>query len=667
MVTLAMGLHAQPAENIFRTDRVFVINLRITEAQWQTMQPTRASRLAMVLGVNQHPTTRPTAPAGVMEADEYLEGDRLKPSSHGYEYACVRAAVDIDGEKHADVGLRFGGNGSYGLTATSLKRPLHLDFDRFLPDQRYHGHKSLYLRNNAIDPSELCETLSMELFREIGVPAPLTSLAVVYLTVDGRYDREFLGIYTAIEQIDKHFLDQHFGTHKGLLIKPETTRSWAYFGNDWDEYARYGIKSEGSPLARQNFIELTRAINRDDDSAFHNTLTTLVDVDEFVRYLALNVAMVNTDSFIQVGHNFYLYAHPTTGRISIIPWDMNYSFGSGGRTMAEWTSLSIRTPYRSGNRFAERLFADPAIMATYDDHLRKLCAGPFSPARMHERIEHMEQVVRRAKEASAANGRPHATTLPASVRWERPNLKEFVTARVQNILEQLATETKRAAATPAAVVVPPLPAVPATRSAVVRATPPLPATRPAPSPTRVERRLQAVARPALGATTTPMPTSRPAALAVPARTPERPLRRAFLQPHPLAQPLMQSIDANRDGQLSREECLDSIHHFLLAHQRYSTGPVTAASMAATLDRLAVLVDPFPASLQDPPAARPTPGAQQWADAIMKFADANGDGQLAADELLTAAGSLFRDADANNDAILTVRELSQLLDRVVPRP
>ena len=39
--------------------------------------------------------------------------------------------------------------------------------------------------------------------RAAGVPAPRTAYAEVTLTVPGKFDREYLGLYTVIEQVDK--------------------------------------------------------------------------------------------------------------------------------------------------------------------------------------------------------------------------------------------------------------------------------------------------------------------------------------------------------------------------------------------------------------------------------------------------------------------------------
>ena len=70
------------------------------------------------------------------------------------------------------------------------------------------------------------------------MPASRTALAEVRLTVPGKYDKELLGVYTVVEEVDKPFLRDHFGTDKGLLMKPEGLREFEDQGDDWGRYKR---------------------------------------------------------------------------------------------------------------------------------------------------------------------------------------------------------------------------------------------------------------------------------------------------------------------------------------------------------------------------------------------------------------------------------------------
>src|SRR6185437_14609548 len=140
---------------------------------------------------------------------------------------------------------------------------------------------------SAFDPSELRETLAFALFRELHVPAPRTSFAAVYLTVPGLYQNEYLGLYTLVEEVDKHFLKQHFPNPNGLLCKPEGIRGLPYFGPDWSAYTRlYNPKSPDDHHLSVPFIALAELINHADTPTFNREIASLLDVDEFLRYIA---------------------------------------------------------------------------------------------------------------------------------------------------------------------------------------------------------------------------------------------------------------------------------------------------------------------------------------------------------------------------------------------
>jgi len=143
----------------------------------------------------------------------------------------------IDGKTYRGVGLSNKRNPSCALTRGRLKRNLKLKLDRTNGRQRHAGIRTFNLDSGGLDPSKLRDALSYGLFRAEGIPAPRTTFAEVTLTVTGEHDRERLGLYTLVEQVDKSFLKSHFGRKKGLLLEPQGIHSVDYLGEDWDAYA----------------------------------------------------------------------------------------------------------------------------------------------------------------------------------------------------------------------------------------------------------------------------------------------------------------------------------------------------------------------------------------------------------------------------------------------
>ncbi|HPJ21935.1 MAG TPA: CotH kinase family protein, partial [Clostridia bacterium] len=70
-------------------------------------------------------------------------------------------------------------------------------------------------------------------------------------------------------------------------------------------------------------IETLKAISEGEN------LGEYIDIDEVLRYTAVNVFLTNLDSYLSnMGHNYCLYDED--GRLTILPWDYNLSFGTFG-------------------------------------------------------------------------------------------------------------------------------------------------------------------------------------------------------------------------------------------------------------------------------------------------------------------------------------------------
>ena len=221
------------AKELFDPTRVHAIHLRISAEGWKLLQP----------GAVTHKPSKRSAPATQPNKDDV----RTISGAAGARFAYVRSDIYFDGERVSDLGIRLKGNSSYSVSASSPRRPFKLDFERFVDGRHFAGLSSLNLNNAAFDPSQARETLAFELFREMSVPAPRTGSSLVYLSVPGLYDHEYLGLYTMVEEVDHKFLKRNFDRSDGLLLKPGGMRGLVYFGEDWAAYKRYNPKADASP------------------------------------------------------------------------------------------------------------------------------------------------------------------------------------------------------------------------------------------------------------------------------------------------------------------------------------------------------------------------------------------------------------------------------------
>jgi len=345
------------------------------------------------------------------------------------------------------VGVRFKGNSSYAVARSSLKKPFKLDFNRYLEDGVFPAGGDVTLlnfNNNAIDPSQVREAVAYKVFRDAGVPAPRTTFARVHFTVPNVHDRTYVGVYTVIEEVNKEFLKERFGSSKGLLLKPEGVRGFEYHGEEWRHYqGKYDPRGATSENTRRfaEFLKLVDEKHTPDEETFRERIGGFLDVDAFARFLAVNVVLSNTDSFLAMGHNYYMYLDAKSDKVHFIPWDLNLSMGGFMLvgSVDQQADLSIYRPHAEFNNLAKRMLAMDDFRERYRAHVRRIIERQFTVERMTEVVARLEAVVAAAVEEEKAG---EALGDRAMGPWKPTELRGFVEARVKSIEEQLAGRSK---------------------------------------------------------------------------------------------------------------------------------------------------------------------------------------------------------------------------------
>lgn len=113
------------------------------------------------------------------------------------------------------------------------------------------------------------------------------------------------------------------------------------------------------------------------DDADTEVLAESMDVDNILRYMAVQTFVVNLDSLSgSMAHNYYLYEDD--GQLNIIPWDYNLAFGGfQSGSASETINFPIDTPFSSGVDLADRQFfmallENETYLAQYHDYLSQL-------------------------------------------------------------------------------------------------------------------------------------------------------------------------------------------------------------------------------------------------------------------------------------------------------
>ncbi|HEX4588919.1 MAG TPA: CotH kinase family protein, partial [Gemmataceae bacterium] len=426
---------AKSAAGVYEPDKVWQVQITLPADEYAAMQP-RSARGFRGFGA--------PPPA----AEKPLDPDReVHRNSFGMDLPWATGSVTVGDQTFEKVGIRYKGNGTIGDTARSIKKSFKIDLDRAGGAGRFGGSKTINLHCGVTDPSKCRETLAYELYREAGVPASRTALAEVRLTVPGKYDKELLGVYTVVEEVGKPFLRDRFGTDKGLLMKPERVRDFEDRGDEWDQYKKtYIPKREATSAEAARVIAFARLVQKADDATFAKEIGSYLDVDGYLRFLAVTAFLANTDSFFVLGHNYYVYLNPKTNKLHFIPWDLDRAFanfpilGSNSQQM----NLSLVHPYAGTHRLTERLLAVPGVGEQYQKLVRELAATCFDKARLLQRLEAAEAATKELveRDAKAAAARKDGGSAFGPMFGKPPALKEFIEKRTASVAAQVAGTSK---------------------------------------------------------------------------------------------------------------------------------------------------------------------------------------------------------------------------------
>ncbi len=288
-----------------------------------------------------------------------------------------------------DVAFRTKGNSSLRAVAdmNSERYSFKVDMNYYVDGQKLLGMKKINLNNNYKDPSYMRERIAYDMMRSLDIPAP--RLSYVNLYINGSLH----GLYTLVEQVDSEFLEANFDNPDGDLYKPDGTGSdLLWRGDSFASYAGVELKTNEETSDNAAFINMVNELNDGSD------LESVIDVDGFLRYLAVSTALSNLDSYQgELAHNYYIYEQD--GVFSLIPWDLNESFGSF--TMGCQDSNAMITFYidePTSGALAERpliakLLDYEDYKTAYHGYIQNLVDGVMNPVSINAKIEETETLI----------------------------------------------------------------------------------------------------------------------------------------------------------------------------------------------------------------------------------------------------------------------------------
>lgn len=378
LVCSARGAEKIRGDDLLSADRVSTIEITLADADWQALR------------------------------QESPNGGVFSGMAEPTEYTYFKADITINGVKVESVGVRK--KGFFG--SNDRQRPsLKVKFDEFVEQDPIKGLSRLTLNNNKQDTSLLSQFLSYRVFNSAGIHAPRCGFAAV--TVNG----EHLGVYSNIESIKKPFLARAFGDKTGKL----------YEGTLTDFYPRAIDKIEAKTSTaedRAEILRLAELIAPDQDPAF-DELKSVVALDEFFRYWAVEGLLRFWDGYAANQNNYFVYIHPGDGLAHFIPWGADSCFTTSGGPFARFGSRGPTSVYAQ-SFLTSQLFKDEQMANRYRTTMVELLEKVWKEDELLAEADRLEKLLS-----------PHLGDAQRAVPERMDDIREFIRTRRSVVEEEL--------------------------------------------------------------------------------------------------------------------------------------------------------------------------------------------------------------------------------------
>lgn len=318
--------------------------------------------------------------------------DNLRANNRTY----VRCTLREDDKRVYDfVGVHL--KGAAGSFRGLDDRPaLSLNFDKFRKNQSFHGMDKIHLNNSVQDGTYLNEAISRGLFNDAGVAVGRGSHAIVIL--NGRN----LGLYTLIEGFDHTFVKRHYKNPDGILYD-------GGFCQDLDGQKKV-ISNTPNP-GQPELKALWQAAHEPDVKKRYEKMSTLLEIDHFLKFIALELMTSHWDGYCHNRNNYRMYTDTVAKKTYFMPSGMDQMFGDPNFNLFGGV----------GGVVANQLLNTPEGKLRYRQVVGNLYTNVFRPEIIGARIDEMAEKLQ-----------PHG-----DFRGHADGFKQRITARANVIANQL--------------------------------------------------------------------------------------------------------------------------------------------------------------------------------------------------------------------------------------
>jgi CotH kinase protein/Secretion system C-terminal sorting domain len=223
------------------------------------------------------------------------------------------------------VGIRIRGNTSL----MSQKKSFKISFNAFQNGGKYRGVKKLNFNGSHNDPSMIREKLFYDIWNKAKMPKRRVNFVKLFI------NNEYRGLYTNAEEIDKEWLERVFDEKNGNLYKCTYPADLVYSGSNPDIYKNiynnsttraYDLTTNETADDYTDLVGLIAELGNN-STTFEAKIQQKLNVNLYLKALAIDVATGNWDDYAYNKNNFYLYHDSLTNKFNFITYDTDNTIG----------------------------------------------------------------------------------------------------------------------------------------------------------------------------------------------------------------------------------------------------------------------------------------------------------------------------------------------------
>ena len=226
-----------------------------------------------------------------------------------------------------DIGLRL--KGSTSLETLNGRPSFKIKFNwSNLKGQRFLGLKRMTLNAMQQDGSKIHEAAAYRLYNQMGIPAPKTSYARVF--VNGT----FKGLYANIETPDDIFLSKRFTDVTQHLYEGLGLGDFKPDRDGGDDISGWFPVDEGWKAVpnKNDLTKLISVANLPTGSSWWTAMGKYWDRKKLIMQFAVDNFTGNWDSYSgPIVNNYYVRSN-NAGKFTMIPWGVDQTFGENRAT-----------------------------------------------------------------------------------------------------------------------------------------------------------------------------------------------------------------------------------------------------------------------------------------------------------------------------------------------